>query len=120
MNDIQRLQEYYQMYPPRLSYGGTEGSNLQMTSFERWPGEEAVKSLGTTVYHSTVESPEAASVSGYCMIDVCLDMFGRSFPEALPLHPQMRNHTVKILIYVDLVGIIRMRAIGGYSGHNLS
>jgi hypothetical protein len=116
MNVFERLTKYYQTQPPRLSFGGSEGSALQMRVFDKYPDEEATKPLGITVWrHRSTVNLDTAPIVGYCMVDVCLDFSGWSNPDALHLPLEMQNHELEIVVYLDRLDCIRMRAIGGYS-----
>jgi hypothetical protein len=116
MNVIARLIKHYQIQQPRLSFGESEGSAVQMCLFDKWPDQEAIKSLGVVVWrHKTMASPDTAPTIGYCMVNAYLDLSGRSNPDALPLPREMQNHELQIVVYVDYLDCIRMRAIGGYT-----
>jgi len=115
MNVFERLTQHYQTQPPRLSFRGSEGSAMQMRIFDKYPDEEATKPLGVTVWrHRSTASPDVAPAVGYCMVDACLDVSGWNNPDALPLPVEMKNHELEIVVYLDCLDCIRMRAIGGY------
>ncbi len=119
METINRLRKHYEQYPPRLSYGGTEGKNVTGKPYLKWPHEEESKSLGVgsvKVWHKRIPTVTSMlPVEGYCVVNACLDETGRFNPEALPLWPEMEGHELDIVVYVDMFDCIRMRAIGGFT-----
>ncbi len=117
MNTIERLTEHYLIQPPQLSFGGSEGTAIQRRVFDKWPDQEATNPLGGIAVwrYRTTSSPEATPSIGYCVVDACLDVSGRGTPDALPLPLEMQNHEVEIIVYVDHLDCIRMRAIGSYA-----
>lgn len=121
MDQINRLREHYKSNPPRLSYGGSEGEGWKGLAFVSYPQEEAGKSLGlgtVIVWRGKFPSTnEELPVERHCVVTVCLDSWGNSNPEAIPLHPEMEGHAVDALIYVDMMGNIHAKAIGGATTH---
>ena len=117
MNIIEKLTKHYQTQPPKLDFGGSEGTAFQTQVFEEWPDHEAIKPLGgVTVWrYRTAVSPKDILNVRYCVVDVCLDVSGRDTPAALPLPPEMQNQPTEIVVYVDHLDCIRMRAIGSYA-----
>lgn len=119
MELINRLMTHYKQYPPRLSYGGNEGKNLTGKSYQKWPTEEELNSLGIAAvkvwYEKYPPTTDKLPVEGYCVMDACLDESGRLTPDALPLSPEMEGHELSICVYVDMLDRIHMRAIGGFT-----
>jgi hypothetical protein len=118
MDIISRLTEYYRNQEPKLSFGSCEGTSLTTVVYPKWPEEKAQEHLGIPVWRGQIKSsPDSPVPAGYCVVDAYLDVQGHGNPEALPLPSQMLGHELLILIYVDKYNSIRMRTIGGFTGH---
>ena len=113
-----RLRIHYEQCPPRLSYGGSEGKNIEGKAYPKWPTEEESKLLKVAVvkvWYKKLPATDTFPVEGYCVVNACLDETGRLTPDAVPLWPEMEGHEVSICIYVDMYDRIFMRAIGGFT-----
>ncbi len=117
MEKIAQLIQHYQSAPPRLSYGGSEGTGWDGLAYEKYPQEEANNSIGPgaqIVWSGKFQATRIdLPIECYCVINVCLDVRGNSIPTALPLYPEMAGHALDAIIYVDMFGCIRAKAIGG-------
>ncbi len=121
MEMVVKLTEHYKSNPPYLSYGGAEGTGWSALAFEKYPQEETNKQLGpgaVIVWRGKFEATRAElPIERYCVVTVCLDVRGNSIPEALPLHPEMEGHALEAVVYVDMLGCIRAKVIGGATTH---
>jgi hypothetical protein len=121
MELFDRLKIHYEQCPPRLSYNGLEGTNVIGKRYSKLPTAEELGPLGKDslqVWHKKVPATTGTlPVEGYCVIEACLDVTGRSNPDALPLWPEMEGHELYIDIYVDNLNRILMRAIGGFTSY---
>lgn len=119
MHNVERLRTYYQKLPPCMSYGGSEGESLKGKVYAKWPEEELSASLGgPIVWRSHILAmPDVPVPDGYCSVDACLDSSGLQNPEALPLFPEMEGHELRVVVYVDCLNRIWMKAIGGFTAN---
>lgn len=89
MEMISKLKTHYEQYPPRLSYGGSEGKYVTGKSYQNWPIEEEFKLLGAAgvkVWYEKLSAKEDAfPIEGYCVVDACLDDTGRLIPDAIAM-----------------------------------
>ncbi len=116
MDVIERLIQHYLNQAPLLSFTAQEGDSLKVRQYHEWPEKEAGEELGAPVWRGHEKaSSNTPPPDGYCVIDACLDASGFKNPGTLPLHPQMRGQEIRIIVYVDTLNCIHMRAIGGYS-----
>lgn len=119
MVQIERLTKNYTENPPRLSFNGSEGQSVTGMVHSEWPHNEEKEHLGDgsiIVWRSRIPAGTSPlPVEGYCVVNACLDVTGRSIPERLPLFQEMEGHELIIVVYVDKLGCIRMRAIGGFT-----
>ncbi len=120
MEQITRLIAHYAQCPPRLSYGGPEGTCVKGKLYPKWPDEDS-KLLGVgniQVWAKTIPAIEKTLlIEGYCVVDACLDETGHLTPEAVPLWPEMEGHELYLIIYVDPHNRILVRAIGGFTSY---
>jgi hypothetical protein len=119
MEMIARLMEHYKSYPPRFVYERAKRTGWNPPIGLEEYLQELTKPLrpgAIIVWRRNFEATRQDLPSEkYRVVDVCLDQWGDSTPDALPLHPDMEGHALEVAIYVDRMGYIHAKMIGGCS-----
>jgi hypothetical protein len=115
----EKLKKSYQELPPKPSYDGIGGEGICPTRVSpQWPKEEEQITLGISVWCERFPATEIfLPIEGYAIMEVCLDASGNMRPEVFPLWPEMEGHETWVVIYVDPLNCIRMKAIAGFTLH---
>lgn len=121
MEMIQKLKNHYEQNPPYLSYESNQGNGLKFTLRSERAGKEEFEFLGVgsaVVWRADIQdSEDVFPVEGYGIVEAILDVSGVSIPEELSLFPEMEGHAVNIIVYVDMLNCVRLKATGAYTSH---
>lgn len=114
--NFENLMQRYLIQAPTLSYGGNEPVKLETRETAEYPYQSALEHLGDILWKGCIEASQNANKSiGYCEVNARLDEFGDNYPTVIPFPLQMEGQKIEIVIYMDSLGHIHMRAIGGYA-----
>jgi hypothetical protein len=108
--EAKKIEAYYGKHPPKLGYNGVSGKGTEVSFLASWPEPLSNEHLIRVVWQT---ERSGCAPQKHCLVDAFLTCSENEIPDTLCLPSEMEGCELSVIVYVDNLDCLRMRAVSG-------